>query len=144
MGLDNGIQLRVKGKINPESPLLKVPGVQGWDFCPMEEGNGYYNYDICYWRKCWNIRDMLFSCCSDSIGREDNQSYELSVPELRDIRDRIYNIICAGPLDWEDSIWTFDEMIPHLAWDLVRITALIDYVEHEGAGNAEVSFYDSY
>ena len=140
MGLDNGIILRVRNKLNEDCPLLSVEGIEENKW----RTDGFHYYDICYWRKCWNIRDVLFSCCQDTEGKEDNCNYELTISELEDIRYQLYNIICKGPDHWGDSIWDFEEAMNFLPWDIVRISALINFLKDEGAGRAEVYFYDSY
>lgn len=144
MGLDNGIILRVKGKIDGDCPLLSIKGIEENDWYTEENAKGFHIYDICYWRKCWNIRDILFSSCQDAQDKEEGNDYELTIPELEDIRDQLYDMICKGPDRWDDSIWDFEDAMNFLPWDIVRISALINYLKNEGAGRAEVYFYDSY
>jgi len=145
MGLDNGIVLRVKGKIDPEDRILSIPGIEKDDW--YEENHpGFSQYDICYWRKCWNIRDILFVNCDDAKGKDDCGTYSLTIDELEAIRHSLYLTICEGPDAWNDgdqSIWDFEEIMNQLPWDLVRISALIDYMEKNG-GRCEAFFYDSY
>lgn len=146
MGLDNGITLRVKGEINPDAEILTIPGIEkdSWND-NLELGFTYY--DICYWRKCWNIRDILFVNCHDAKGKEDCGEYSFTVDELKEVRDGIYHTICEGSKAWDEenrSIWDFEEAMNFLPWDIVRISALIDYLQHEGAGRSEAFFYDSY
>lgn len=145
MGLDNGIVLRVKGKIDPEERILSIPGIEKDDW--YEENHpGFSQYDICYWRKCWNIRDILFVNCNDAKGKDDYGTYSLTIDELEAIRHSLYLTICEGPDAWNDgdqSIWDFKEAMNFLPWDLVRISALIDYMEKNG-GRCEAFFYDSY
>lgn len=145
MGLDNGIVLRVKGKIDPEDRILSIPGIEKDDWYE-ENRPGFTQYDICYWRKCWNIRDILFVNCDDAIGKEDCGTYSLTIDELEAIRHSLYLTICEGPDAWNDgdqSIWDFEEAMNFLPWDLVRLSALINYMEENG-GRCEAFFYDSY
>lgn len=142
MGLDNGITLRVKGEINPDAEILTIPGIEKDSWNDNSEP-GFTYYDICYWRKCWNIRDILF----DAKGKENCGEYNFTVDELKEVRDGIYHAICKGPKVWNEenrSIWDFEEAMNFLPWDIVRISALIDYLQHEGAGRSEAFFYDSY
>ena len=146
MGLDNGITLRVKGEINPDAEILTIPGIEKADLNDNTE-QGFTYYEICYWRKCWNIRDILFANCHDAEGKEDCGEYSFTVDELKEVRDSLYHTICKGPEAWNEenrSIWTFEEAMNFLPWDIVRISALIDYLQHDGAGRSEVFFYDSY
>lgn len=142
MGLDNGIMLRVRGEINPDEAILSIPGIEKNTWSETEK-KGFTEYDICYWRKCWNIRGILFACCQDAEDKENNREYELTISELVSIRDQFYEIICRGPGYWDNSIWDFEEAMNFLPWDLVRLSALIDYME-ENTGRCEAFFYDSY
>lgn len=152
MGLDNGIMLRVRGELEDDCSLLQLPGIEKtdwWSEEAPENEKGYSHYDICYWRKCWNIRNDLFAACETE--ENDSSYYPMSVSNLITFRDELYSILCAGPNAWENpegwsrgSIWTFEEAMNFLPWDIVRISTLIDYLQNEGAGRAEAYFYDSY
>lgn len=146
MGLDNGIKLRVKGEINPDAEILTIPGIEKDSWNDNSEP-GFTYYDICYWRKCWNIRDILFDAKGKENCGEYCGEYNFTVDELKEVRDGIYRTICEGSKAWDEenrSIWDFEEAMNFLPWDIVRISALIDYLQHEGSGRSEAFFYDSY
>lgn len=134
MGLDNGLVLRTRKQI--DSNL--VPSYVQITAEPTND-TLTFEYEVCYWRKCWNIRDMIFNCLGDVD--KDNYHYEVSVSTLESIRDGIYKFLCNGD-DWEDSIWTFDEMIDHLSLDIVNLSWVINYLKEDP--HAYVYFYDSY
>lgn len=140
MGLDNGILLRVRGRINENSPWYEKLRLNSDS---VEEKNGFSVYDICYWRKCWNIREILFENCADTNGVDDCGSYTLTPEEIGAIRDALCDILRDGDAAWDDSIWTFEEAMNFLPWDIVVLGQLMDFLQ-ENAGKCEVFFYDSY
>lgn len=141
MGLENGIVLQVRGKIDPDAAILKVPGIEKVDWYDNPEP-GFTYYDICYWRKYWNIREILFDNCHD---KESNGKYPLTIKQLESIRDDIYYLICDGEDRWDDSrtAWSFEDSVGRLGWDIVRISELIRYLKAD-VGYCEAFFYDSY
>ena len=59
MGLDNGIVLATHHKINMDDiPEYIVIEEDDWRNNDDDYNDGYY-YDVCYWRKCWNIRNFI-------------------------------------------------------------------------------------
>lgn len=132
MGLDNGIRLKTRKTIEDIAEYTTVHR--------NEYNKDEIEYEICYWRKCWNIRSMIFQMMNkDSNAMSDD--YELSIESLKKIRIGIYQLICNPDL-WDGSIWTFEEMLPHLAQDLVNLSWLIDYLRNDTTAYA--CFYDSY
>lgn len=144
MGLENGIVLQVRGKIDPDAAILKVPGIEKVDWYDKPEPCFTY-YDICYWRKYWNIRDILFDNFKAKETGEPNGKYPLTNKELESIRDDIYHLICDGENRWDDSrtMWSFEDSVGRLGWDIVRLSELIRYLEAH-TGYCEAFFYDSY
>ena len=55
MGLDNGIMIKIKdtNKLNPN--IFKE--LYFTNYGSREE----FLYEILYWRKCWNIRDVIMN-----------------------------------------------------------------------------------
>lgn len=141
MGLENGIVLQVRGKIDPDAAILKVPGIEKVDWYDNPEP-GFTYYDICYWRKYWNIREILFDNCHT---KESNHAYPLTIKQLESIRDDIYCLICDGEAGWDTSrtMWSFEDSVGRLGWDIVRISELIRYLKTD-TGYCEAFFYDSY
>lgn len=131
MGLDNGLCIRrneasmgIYNKLKCfESKLAKE---YQWDF------------EICYWRKCYNIRSLIFSC----IGSCDNDG-EIPI-QREDIPKIISALKSLNAKNWEyegGSIWTYEEQEPHIKQqikDLKRVYKLM------GKYDLEVYFYDSY
>jgi len=142
MGLDNGIHLIMRQKIDPKEDIIfnDFEKIDFDEFATNEYKDGYY-YDVCYWRKCWNIRDMIFDAL-DADKNSLSDTYTIDKPsQIQDIIDGLYRFLQNGE-DWEDSIWDFEDMIPQLAQDIVNLSAvkriMNDYT------NVKVEFYDSY
>ena len=136
MGLDNGIVLKTKNSIIEKPSWVKFIGN------PAEHDDGSLEYDICYWRKCWNIREAIFNILEDDDRRE--WEFKLSLNQVVAIRDRLCKFLTEGE-DWEelgDSIWSFEEMIPVLTEDILNLSWLIGYMKNDV--HAIVYFYDSY
>lgn len=128
MGLDNGIIVK---KTELTKKLFKV------------KKNCLYEYtgdfEIAYWRKCWNVRDNIFTITK---GWRNEQSYT-SLD-----RDDIYNIIkllkSYNKKTWDsnNSIWTWEEHKTankrHIKYLKFLYKIMKKYPE------IEVYFYDSY
>lgn len=124
MGLDNGIRL---GKGRPD-----------YYPCYVKLDDRHKNCDdLCYWRKCWNIREDIL----DIVGEEDEQyEYILTREDVHAIR-RALQVYFKYPHWWSRSIWTWKEIRRHLFYDVVNLWWLERYMKkHE----VEVYFYDSY
>ena len=128
MGLDNGIIVK---KTELTKRLFKV------------KKNCLYEYtgdfEIAYWRKCWNVRTDIFTV---TRGWNNDQSYT-SLD-----RDDIYNIIkllkSYNKKTWDsnNSIWTWEEHKTankrHIKYLKFLYKIMKKYPE------IEVYFYDSY
>lgn len=115
MGLDNGIV--VKDRLNPEN-------------------------EICYWRKCWNIRSAIF----DIIGRpsleDETYEYSLSLENVVDIYYMLKNLKKDNWYENGSSIWEWDEIKKGIKRDIKELNRLIKAMKKNE--NLEVFFYDSY
>lgn len=140
MGLDNGIILK-----NSSIKRNEIP-----DYIKLFEFQQDDTLDICYWRKCWNIRHMILNAIKHKD--KNNQGYyELTIENLLDIIDGLYHYICV-PEDWAtsvdsimnvSSIWSFEEVLPSLAQDLVNLNWLVKLLQ-DPRFKGDVYFYDSY
>ena len=132
MGLDNGIVLRTK------KPLIdiEVPA-----FIKVEKDFTNNEIEICYWRKCWNIREKVF----EAIGEHDENAYEFEIRSttLNKIIESLTNFLTLKE-EWntEESIWDFEEMIPVLTQNLLNLGWLRNYLAEDHMSYA--IFYDSY
>lgn len=136
MGLDNGIYVKQKGDFDKE----EVPNYVVLEYYASEPDTAY----VCYWRKCWNIRGFILDKINDVC--DENKDYELSITNIDEIINIIVNYL-DGTYNWDDddfggSIWTFEEMIPHFAQDIVNLGWLKSYLMTHP--QAVAYFYDSY
>lgn len=138
MGLDNGIFLKQKGDFDKE----EVPSYVKLEYYASEPDAAY----ICYWRKCWNLRGFILDKITHDDVSDENRDYELSIADIDEIINVIVNYL-DGTYSWDDddfggSIWTFEEMIPGLAYDIVNLGWLKSYLMTHP--QAVAYFYDSY
>jgi hypothetical protein len=139
VGLDNGIII----KRTPETKKIKeLRRFEYWDV-HYEEEDVNYSYDICYWRKCWNVRDMIF---------ENIHKYKCA-PIKTDCRwalnieaiDGVIEGLKAFNKDnWDDdrgSIWSFQEMKKKLRQNVRDLKSIKKLMKKY---NLVVEFYDSY
>lgn len=135
MGLDNGIMLKIK---NREKFGNVVPFLKHQDWEDKDE------YEILYWRKCWNIREEIFTMLH-TLKPEDNGNCVFSVELLEDI---IYHLNeCYTPEWWRDhnnSIWDFDEVCGNYYYHLINAIRVVDFLKTRDPESYEIYFYDSY
>lgn len=135
MGLDNGIQIKRTPKTNAIEEL-KIFN-QDWD----EELR--YDFEVTYWRKCWNIRNDLiglgigYDCGCYPMTAED---IEKTIELLQSYNDD--NWEDGGSCIWEftsdEEGWSYAEHIKQDIDSLKILRQLMDQYE------LEVYFYDSY
>lgn len=132
MGLDNGI-LVYSNKVIPE--LSKYTD----DFRIFDD-HGRIVYDLCYWRKCWNIRKLILS---DVLKWSGCDKFEFALTEEH-IKEIIKVLSGLNKKNWNDaggSIWEFGEQRGHIKRHIKALRTLLKVMrKHE----IEVWFYDSY
>ena len=135
MGLDNGIRLYTKHEIN----FNEEPHYIG-KFVNIFRA-GVYEYDICYWRKCWDVRERIINILNVGQG---GGAYEIDTPEqVIAIREALIDFL-RQPEEWRDSIWEINEMLDTLGQQIINLTWLVDYMTKHRNEYVVVEFYDSY
>ena len=130
MGLDNGIVIKKNEKTS---------AIEDKFGALFDERTYNDEYDVCYWRKCWNIRNEILYI----INHRFEEEYEFSL----DVEDVEQIIEFLGSLDadtWTDSgssIWDWDEMEEHVQQDIENLNALVELMQEY---DLDVKFYDSY
>lgn len=128
MGLDNGIILR---DINPKELVVnKLINLDNLEDTSAE---------ICYWRKCWGIRNAIVG----KLHFNDNEESKLDIEDIPVIIKILFDFY--GQTEWEedaDSIWEWDEFKDTLRQQIFNLMWLYDYMLKHS--DAEVIFYDSY
>lgn len=135
MGLDNAIQV----KRTPETNRIKELAMFNEEY----DKNHEYDFSVCDYRKCWNIRnDILWV-----IGRrfEDQYEYNLTKEDIDQIIKLLEsynadNFEDSGSCiwDWDDEVWPYSEKIKQDVENLKVLRRLMDKYE------LDVYFYDSY
>lgn len=142
MGLDNGITLITREKLNLEDWEIKPEYITvEFDEWGTEDSNKGYVYDICYWRKCWNVRSDILEILN--AGQEGGVYRIETVGQVLDIREALVQYL-LNPERWSDSIWSMDEMAPHLAQDIMNLGWLANYMKEHKGEKFVIEFYDSY
>ena len=143
MGLDNGIKIKIKdpNKLNPNI----FQELYFTKYGTREE----LLYELLYWRKCWNIRDVIMNHLENNhITTCDDCSYDMAMP-LNVLESLITDILpdCYSPTWWKengDSIWTFDEICAPYYRDLLKAIRLVERLRDVDPSAYEIYFYDSY
>lgn len=136
MGLDNGLILHSKEKVEFPQELNTI----NWVY-----EDGMYHYEICYWRKCWNIRRemaYIINAEFDYVAK-----YGLDIEEIKNLWRAINDLNSKRSWETGDSFWTYEEIKNHLITDLLRLEWLISFMQiHKKELNEKiwVEFYDSY
>ena len=133
MGLDNGIEIRRKDNL-PNCAL-----------CFDKEWLKKYNFDleVAYWRKCWNVRDVIF----DVLRRgEDNDSViYITREEVLEIIKRLENDFHYFDFladEWSDCIWKWNTFRKIQKRNIKNLKKLAGMMKRHP--EIEVYFYDSY
>lgn len=130
MGLDNGIIYKNIQHKCMVGPLMR------WAAESIEENE----IELCYWRKCWNIRREILAILN---APQDGGEFSINLSQLRQIRKSIFQFL-THPKEWEldSSIWTY----PEIKWRLVRSYVALLWAERRirKDPSSYVFFYDSY
>lgn len=131
MGLDNGIRVK-KTLENSEIPELG------------KFDNGYHgDFEVTYWRKCWNIRNGIFGILKPQS--EDEYFYSVTKESLNQIIKLFESYNSENFVDDGGCIWSWDDPeYPYSAQIAADIENLKKLRELMDQYNLEVYFYDSY
>lgn len=162
MGLDNGIRLfRYKGKDPPKNKLKVLKDYLN-NRCFVKEGKqkkkykknfkeiyigglkrflyGHEGNELCYWRKCWNIRYCFISNIQENV---DDYYYLITIDNLPNI---IKDLECLlNKNKWRKnggSIWLYKEYADALFIDILNLKMLYKYMSENP--DVYAYFYDSY
>lgn len=141
MGLDNGILLRTKKPLPADCPI-DLEGVREPDIYKGE----WFEYEICYWRKCWNIREkMYYILYNDGAPvKEFDVNGFLSLSAFKRVWKMLNDF---NEKNWKyprETIWEWVEFEDHIERDLQVIEWLIQLLKDWDTDDYEIEFYDSY
>lgn len=135
MGLDNGIEVKRNEHTNSILELRQ--------FELEYDKNHEYDFEICYWRKCWNVRNDILWIIGERFG--DQYEYNLDKEDVDQII-KLFESYNADNFedsggcvwDWDDEEYPYSEKIKQDIENLKMLRQLMDkYV-------LDVYFYDSY
>lgn len=96
-------------------------------------------YSVCYYRKCWNIRNEILYI----INHRFDEEYEFNL-DVEDVEQIIEYLNSLNSDNWEDSgqsIWEWNEIEEQISRDIENLNTLVELMrEHD----LDVMFYDSY
>ena len=130
MGLDNGIIIKKNDKTACIDSKLCVL---------FDELTHSDEYEVCYWRKCWNIRNEILYI----INHRYDEEYEFSL-DVEDVEQIVEFLSSLDADTWTDSgpsIWDWDETEEHIQQDIENLNVLIELMQEY---DLDVKFYDSY
>jgi hypothetical protein len=134
MGLDNGIEIKRKDNL-PNCVL-----------CFEEEWRKKYGYDleVAYWRKCWNVRDIIFDVLRR--GDDNNSVIDITREEVLEIIRRLENDLhyfdSLEEEAWRSCIWGWNDFRRIQKHNIKNLKKLARMMKRHP--EIEVIFYDSY
>lgn len=141
MGLDNGIM--VKPKTLRGSRFLEKY------FSHLDKVGS--NYELAYWRKCYNVRSKILENVENAHNAEDSKLYLTDLVQVLEVMK--YFLIRDHWYEDGGSIWTWEEQLRNTADIIYNLTRFIEYLE-DGDGDYpedeiseddfEIIWYDSY
>lgn len=134
MGLDNGIQFKILDK-------QKFGDIPKWFRREDWEDQHNFDYEVLYWRKCWNVRAEILSYLEAS---DDEYEWTLSLMDLQDICKILKKLYTKENWDEGGSIWSWDEIKKNYPANLKYARKVLKWLETKPEGSYELYFYDSY
>ena len=135
MGLDNGIQIKRNTSTN------SIPELKQFELA--YDNKHQFDFEICYWRKCYNIRNMIMDVVESA--RDNDNSDILTTTDIEKIIRGLQSFNSAnwqengGSIwDWDDEEYPYSEKIQRDIENLKNLQTLMEKYD------LEVYFYDSY
>lgn len=121
-------------KRTPESEQIK----EVLEFERDWEKKYKFDFQVMYFRKCWNVRSDIFGI----IGSLETPNDSRTPVRLEHI-DPIINLLRSyNKKNWENSIWEYDEIKANIKQQIKNLKKLKKIMEKYD--NLTVYFYDSY
>lgn len=130
MGLDNGINIKRNDKSMSIYDTIKR-FEQNYDY------DHKYNFEVAYWRKCWNVRNMILRLLPEG---ESGWKFPITREDIPKIIDALKSLN-AETWDEDMSIWSWDEQEPLIEQHIENLEYLYELM---GEHDLDVYFYDSY
>lgn len=138
MGLDNGLILYTRKPI--DFPIEVKNYIAEYS---TKENGFQYHYELCYWRKCYNLRREI-GCALHTWNSEYVSKSNLTLGDVRNIWRAIHELYSKRTWEDGDSIWDWREIKPVLDRDFLVLEWLIFFMQENDNSTFMVEFYDSY
>lgn len=132
MGLDNGIVM----KYNPE--VARVSWVKR-ELQVFHVGF-IHNYDLCYWRKCWNVRGIIFDIVHPKA--DNDTTTMLTADQLLEIAAALKKLNKNTWYEGAGSIWSWEEARRGIKKDIKNLKRAAKIKKKYP--HTEIYFYDSW
>lgn len=130
MGLDNGISIRRNTAPESASKIFHE-----------EEWAKKYNYiEVAYWRKCWNVRNIVFELL-EIYDFNDSQTM-MTADDVKRVIAELRKLNSANFCDDGDCIWDWDEFKRINRRNIKALKRLAKLMKK--CPDIEVYFYDSW
>lgn len=139
MGLDNGLMLKIKDK-------ERFGEIPSWIRREEWEDKYDYDYEINYWRKCWNVRGLIFDVLVEQgvPCHEDCGSFVMPLKVLDEINKELKKLYTEKIWDKGGSIWEWEDIGENYKKNLKYAKKVAKWLKRKPADSFEVYFYDSY
>lgn len=136
MGLDNGIQFKILDK-------QKFGDIPSWFKREAWEDKYEYDYEILYWRKCWNVRGAILNYLCDFFDEEEVET-NITLGQLEDIFAILKTLYTKE--SWNDggSIWSWDDVKKNYPANLKYARKVLKWLRTKPSDSYQLYFYDSY
>ena len=135
MGLDNGINFKILNKD-------KFGEIPVWFRREDWEDKYGYDYEILYWRKCWNVRNSILYFLPDA--HSDGGEFTVTLDQLQDIFKILKTLYTKKNWGEAGSIWSWDEIKKTYPANLRYAKRVVKWLTSKPADSYTIYFYDSY
>lgn len=134
MGLDNGIQFKILDK-------QKFGEIPSWFRREAWEDQHNFDYEVLYWRKCWNVRREIMGYLKVD---EDCIETNMTLDQLEDIFKILKTLYTKENWDDGGSIWSWDEIGKNYLANLKYARKVLKWLKTKPEDSYQLYFYDSY
>ena len=131
--------------------MLKIKNKETFGTMPKwirrEEWEDKYDrdYEVMYWRKCWNVRYEILSYLGAS---DDEYEWSLDLNDMKEILKLLKNMykprLWQADYDGHMTIWSWDDVKNSYRSNLRYMKRVIKWLATKPTDSYEVYFYDSY
>lgn len=137
MGLDNGILI----KRDAFTEKLRFCKKLEDEYSKMHK----QDFEVCYWRKCWNIRGLIFNILIKERGPlpTNDAVVLLNANNIAEIIEALKSLNAENWDEMGGSIWEFDEMKKKIKYQ-IKLLKKVKRAMKKYGDNLKIYFYDSY